>query len=169
MCYAAETSAIQFLFSSTLKWFTFLSTFFRTTKKKTWTIAFGFDEAKVQIIIFRQKTMDYSPWFDFWSPKKVGLRSCKWWGVYSCAPCTGSQGAEPSNSPLNYRTGACVQPIHESRVRFAAVNDRSTVVMYVCALHICSVASVQEHAKTSDGVATMKSLRAEKDSFKPKI
>lgn len=31
------------------------------------------------------------------------------------------------------------------------------------------VASVQEHAKTSDGVATMKSLRAEKDSFKPKI
>ena len=34
MCYAAETSAIQFLFSSTLKLFTFLTTFFRTTKQK---------------------------------------------------------------------------------------------------------------------------------------
>ena len=27
--------------------------------------------AKVKISIFRPKTMDYSPWFDFWSPKKV--------------------------------------------------------------------------------------------------
>ena len=34
MCYAAETSAIQFLFSSTLKWFTFLGTLFWTAKKK---------------------------------------------------------------------------------------------------------------------------------------
>ena len=27
--------------------------------------------AKVKIFIFRLKTMDYNPWFDFWSPKKV--------------------------------------------------------------------------------------------------
>ena len=27
--------------------------------------------AEVKIFIFRPKTMDYSPWFDFWSPKKV--------------------------------------------------------------------------------------------------
>ena len=27
--------------------------------------------AKVKIFIFRPKTMDYNPWFDFWSPKKV--------------------------------------------------------------------------------------------------
>ena len=33
MCYAAETTAIQFLFSSTLKWFTFLTTFFGQQKK----------------------------------------------------------------------------------------------------------------------------------------
>ena len=26
---------------------------------------------KVKIFIFRPKTMDYSPWFDFQSPKKV--------------------------------------------------------------------------------------------------
>ena len=43
--YAAETSAIPFLFSSTLKWFTFISNFFfRTAKKKPWTIAFGFSQ-----------------------------------------------------------------------------------------------------------------------------
>ena len=27
--------------------------------------------AKVKISIFRPKTMDYNPWFDFWSLKKV--------------------------------------------------------------------------------------------------
>ena len=42
MRYATETSAIQFLFSFTLRWITFLNTFFRTPKKKPWTIAFGF-------------------------------------------------------------------------------------------------------------------------------
>ena len=26
--------------------------------------------AKVQIFVFRPKTMDYSPWFDFWESKK---------------------------------------------------------------------------------------------------
>ena len=26
--------------------------------------------AKVKIFIFRPKTMDYSPWFDFWESKK---------------------------------------------------------------------------------------------------
>ena len=26
--------------------------------------------AKVEIFIFRPKTMDYSPWFDFWESKK---------------------------------------------------------------------------------------------------
>ena len=26
--------------------------------------------AKVKISIFRPKTMDYSPWFDFWESKK---------------------------------------------------------------------------------------------------
>ena len=25
--------------------------------------------ANIKILIFRPKTMDYSPWFDFWSPK----------------------------------------------------------------------------------------------------
>ena len=26
--------------------------------------------AKVKIFVFRPKTMDYSPWFDFWDSKK---------------------------------------------------------------------------------------------------
>ena len=26
--------------------------------------------AEVKILIFRPKTMDYSPWFDFWESKK---------------------------------------------------------------------------------------------------
>ena len=38
MRYATETSAIQFLFSFTFRWITFLNIFFRTPKKKTWTI-----------------------------------------------------------------------------------------------------------------------------------
>ena len=32
--------------------------------------------AKVKIFIFRPKTMDYSPWFDFVSPKKVLRKVC---------------------------------------------------------------------------------------------
>ena len=31
--------------------------------------------AEVKVSIFGPKTMDYNPWFDFWSPKKVGLIS----------------------------------------------------------------------------------------------
>ena len=27
--------------------------------------------AKIKFFIFRPKTMDYNPWCDFWSPKKV--------------------------------------------------------------------------------------------------
>ena len=38
MRYATETSAIQFLFSFTFRWITFLITFFQTPKKKPWTI-----------------------------------------------------------------------------------------------------------------------------------
>ena len=30
--------------------------------------------AKVKIFIFRPKTMDYNPWFDFRNPKKVLIR-----------------------------------------------------------------------------------------------
>ena len=32
--------------------------------------------AEVKIFIFRPKTMDYSPWFDFRSPKKVWRNLC---------------------------------------------------------------------------------------------
>ena len=32
--------------------------------------------AKVKIFIFRLKTMDYSPWFDFWSLQKVLSEVC---------------------------------------------------------------------------------------------
>ena len=32
--------------------------------------------AELKILIFRPKTMDYSPWFDFWSPKKVRRKLC---------------------------------------------------------------------------------------------
>ena len=32
--------------------------------------------AKVKFFVFRPKTMDYSPWFDFWSPKKVLRKVC---------------------------------------------------------------------------------------------
>ena len=35
MRYATETSAIQFLFSFTFRWITFLNIFFRTPEKKT--------------------------------------------------------------------------------------------------------------------------------------
>ena len=42
MRYATETTAIQFLFSFTFRWIIFLNTYFRTPKKKPWTIAFGF-------------------------------------------------------------------------------------------------------------------------------
>ena len=36
MCYATETSAIQFLFSLTFRCITFLNTFFRIPEKKPW-------------------------------------------------------------------------------------------------------------------------------------
>ena len=32
--------------------------------------------AEVKIFNFWPKTMDYNPWFDFWSPKKVLRRVC---------------------------------------------------------------------------------------------
>ena len=32
--------------------------------------------AKVKIFVFRPKTMDYSPWFDFWDVKKVLRKVC---------------------------------------------------------------------------------------------
>ena len=32
--------------------------------------------AEVKIFNFRPKTMDYNPWFDFWSPKKVLKKEC---------------------------------------------------------------------------------------------
>ena len=32
--------------------------------------------AKVKIFRFWPKTMDYNPWFDFWSPKKVSRKVC---------------------------------------------------------------------------------------------
>ena len=31
----------------------------------------GYDFAKIKIFIFRPKTMDYSPWFEFWESEKV--------------------------------------------------------------------------------------------------
>ena len=32
--------------------------------------------SKVKILRFWPKTMDYNPWFDFWSPKKVLRKVC---------------------------------------------------------------------------------------------
>ena len=32
--------------------------------------------AEVKFFIFWPKTMDYNPWFDFWSPKKVLRKEC---------------------------------------------------------------------------------------------
>ena len=32
--------------------------------------------AEVKIFIFPPKTMDYNPWFDFWSPKKALTKEC---------------------------------------------------------------------------------------------
>ena len=33
-------------------------------------------KAKVKIFIFWPKTMDYNPWFDIWSPKKLLRKVC---------------------------------------------------------------------------------------------
>ena len=32
--------------------------------------------AELKISVFRPKTMDYSPWFDFWESKKSSEKSC---------------------------------------------------------------------------------------------
>ena len=32
--------------------------------------------AEVKILVFRPKTMDYNPWFDFFIPKKVLKKEC---------------------------------------------------------------------------------------------
>ena len=31
----------------------------------------SFSFAEIKIFIFRPKTLDYNPWFGFWSPKKI--------------------------------------------------------------------------------------------------
>ena len=50
-CYEAEICAILFLLRCPFRWYPFF--------------------AKLKFFIFRPKTMDSSPWFDFGSPKKV--------------------------------------------------------------------------------------------------
>ena len=32
--------------------------------------------AELKIFIFRPKTMDYSPWFDFWESEKARIKVC---------------------------------------------------------------------------------------------
>ena len=50
-CYEAEICAILLLLRRPFRWNPFF--------------------AQVKIFIFRPKTMDYSPWFDFWESKKT--------------------------------------------------------------------------------------------------